>query len=248
MKFWLGAVLGAAAGVAGTVLLFTHGYPHAAADCPGPAGEPCGNGDVNADGRLNIADPVYLLDYLFGEGNAPAAGAGGSCALPATGQTVMWHKQVRDDGYYRMGCPIDGRFTDNGRGTITDHCTGLMWQRATADTLVDGTISDADRRTWFEAITYCENLELAGHDDWRLPNIRELESIARYEMTTHSTFESEGFYYWSSTAHAPNYEGSAWYVYFRSASVGGTGGGDGGIAAGDKSSDRYFVRAVRTLP
>ncbi|MCZ6794290.1 MAG: DUF1566 domain-containing protein [Planctomycetota bacterium] len=27
---------------------------------------------------------------------------------------------------------------------------------------------------------YCENVELAGHDDWRLPNVRELESIADY--------------------------------------------------------------------
>ncbi len=34
-------------------------------------------GDVNDDGALDIGDPVYLLSYLFAEGPAPVACAGG---------------------------------------------------------------------------------------------------------------------------------------------------------------------------
>jgi len=37
------------------------------------AGVPSGNGDVNADGTINIADPVYLLIHLFQGGDAPVA-------------------------------------------------------------------------------------------------------------------------------------------------------------------------------
>ena len=38
-------------------------------------------------------------------------------------------------------------------------------------------------RTWCEGIGYCPRLELAGHSDWRLPNIRELESLIDYGRT-----------------------------------------------------------------
>ena len=31
-----------------------------------------------------------------------------------------------------------------------------------------------------EALTYCENLVFAGYDDWRLPNVRELQSTVSY--------------------------------------------------------------------
>ena len=48
--------------------------------CPPPAGcpvdpaiEACCNGDTNGDGGIDIADPVYLLEYLFNMGPPPAA-------------------------------------------------------------------------------------------------------------------------------------------------------------------------------
>lgn len=46
-----------------------------------------------------------------------------------------------------------------------------MWQKETA---LLGT------RTWQNALKYCEGLALAGHTDWRLPNVRELLSIVDY--------------------------------------------------------------------
>ena len=40
---------------------------------------------------------------------------------------------------------------DNSDGTVTDTATGLMWQQETAGS-----------RTWEAALSYCENLSLAG--------------------------------------------------------------------------------------
>lgn len=64
----------------------------------------------------------------------------------------------------------ENRFEDNGDGTITDHATGLMWAKADSAKPMD----------WPAALAYCEGLQLAGHDDWRLPNAKELQSIVDY--------------------------------------------------------------------
>ena len=45
--------------------------------------------------------------------------------------------------------------------------------------------------TWQAALSYCENLERGGTDDWRLPNIRELESLVdedRYDAASEGEF------------------------------------------------------------
>ena len=73
----------------------------------------------------------------------------------------------------------DARFVDNGNGTVSDTSTGLMWQQ------------DTDRQTgnkyyvlmtWEEALLYCENLQLGGYTDWRLPTVKELRSLADYSQ------------------------------------------------------------------
>ncbi len=61
-------------------------------------------------------------------------------------------------------------FVDNGDDTITDQATGLMWQKG----------DNGSGVIWQEALSYCENLSQAGHDDWRLPNAKELQSIVDY--------------------------------------------------------------------
>jgi hypothetical protein len=58
---------------------------------------------------------------------------------------------------------------DAAVGTWTDTSTCLMWQ----DPLF------ADRRAWTDAVAACETLDLAGYDDWRLPTLDELRSLAR---------------------------------------------------------------------
>jgi len=54
--------------------------------------------------------------------------------------------------------------------TVTDDITGLMWQRE----------DDNIERDWYNAISYCDSLPLAGYTDWRLPNEFELQSIVHY--------------------------------------------------------------------
>jgi hypothetical protein len=59
-------------------------------------------------------------------------------------------------------------FTVNGDSTVTDTKTGLVWQQSTS----------GSKKTWEVALGICEGLTLASQSDWRLPNIKELGSIA----------------------------------------------------------------------
>ena len=61
-------------------------------------------------------------------------------------------------------------FVDNNDGTVTDNATGLMWSQDDSGEVL----------YWEEALAYAEAATIAGYDDWRLPNIKELQSIADY--------------------------------------------------------------------
>lgn len=69
----------------------------------------------------------------------------------------------------RGGVPQKSSFVDNGNGTVTDTTTGRMWQK--------GDYFGSSVWVWEKHLAYCEDLQLAGYDDWRLPNIRELETL-----------------------------------------------------------------------
>ncbi len=104
------------------------------------------------------------------------------------------------------GAPAVQSFTDNGNGTTTDNVTGLMWQKDLGNFFGN----------WEEAISYCEGLTLAGLK-WRLPNVRELESIAdetRPFPAVDATYFTAtfGWDYWASTTYAGNAD-NAWKVY-----------------------------------
>jgi uncharacterized protein DUF1566 len=114
--------------------------------------------------------------------------------MPATGQTTCYDLEgvavdcfnadyPGQDGFYQAGCRIEGRFIDSGNNTVTDNCTGLMWQKGIADTDENGSSGIEDRLDWQKALKYCENLHYAGFSDWRLPNLTELESICNHGDT-----------------------------------------------------------------
>lgn len=118
-------------------------------------------------------------------------------------------------------------FVDNGDGTITDSATGLMWQKSDSARGMD----------WKDALQYAENLKMGEHDDWRLPNAKELQSIVDYTRSIQTTGSSaispvfqatemkdpEGRkqypYFWTSTTHLDgrNPYSSAAYIAFGAA-------------------------------
>jgi hypothetical protein len=104
-----------------------------------------------------------------------------------------------------------------------------VWQKETAP----GTY------TWQQALSYCENLILAGYNDWRLPNVNELQSLVDYTRYDPS-IDTAHFpntvlsMYWSSTTVA-YYPSFAWIVDF----------GDGSMGSPWKSYFNHYVRAVR---
>jgi hypothetical protein len=125
-------------------------------------------------------------------GNIASALAGnpppGCTQFPATGQTTCWNGAgtlipcagTGQDGDIRAGAVLS--YTDNGDGTITDNNTGRMWAKKSDD----GSIHDKDTTyTWENAfavhIAGLNAAGFAGHTDWRLPNVRELQSIVNYE-------------------------------------------------------------------
>ncbi len=124
-------------------------------------------------------------------------------------------------------------YTDNGNNTVTDAVTNLMWQKQ----------DDATVRTWELALTYCEGLSLGGHTDWRLPNVKELKSLAdmtRYypNPTINPVFTNtqSSSSYWSSTTNVdignPNSAGSVSFF-------------DGSVIYGLTKNSQVYVRCVR---
>lgn len=62
-------------------------------------------------------------------------------------------------------------FVANGDSTVSDNASGLMWSQ----------YDDGAGMDWETALAYAENSNLAGYSDWRLPNVKELQSIVCYD-------------------------------------------------------------------
>ncbi len=71
-------------------------------------------------------------------------------------------------------------YSDNGDGTVTDPTTGLIWMRCSMGQTWDGTTctGTASTHTFDQANALTGTVTFAAHSDWRLPNIRELTTLA----------------------------------------------------------------------
>jgi hypothetical protein len=184
--------------------------------------------------------------------------AGWGKKFPATGQTTCYDSSgsvitcagTGQDGDIQAGATLS--YTDKGDGTIKDRNTGLIWEKKSDD----GTIHDLNTTyTWANAFDVHiaglnEGSGFAGHTDWRLPNVKELQSIIDYEnednavalafytgcvpgITVLTGSCTQGSFYWSSTSYASSPD-FAWGVDFY-----------GGTVSADFKSYNHFVRAVR---
>jgi hypothetical protein len=186
---------------------------------------------------LNAADLAW----------GPLTGTRPSAPVPRTGQTACYDAGgtpvsctgTGQDGEYQRGVAWPNpRFTDNLNGTVTDNLTGLIWlQDANCYGEVD----------WALAITHtlmldsgeCSLSDGSAEGDWRLPNVRELQSLVDYGRywpalpIGHPFTGVQSSGYWSGTTVA-NGTGYAWDVHLT----------DGYVYAHPKAYT-YYVWPVR---
>ena len=150
----------------------------------------------------------------------------GTIQLPQSGQTQCYDTNgsviacsgTGQDGAKRMGVAWPNpRFTVSG-DCVTDNLTGLIWVKSPDSTL----------RTWNDAVSHANGLDLCGYTDWRLPNINELRSLVHSGYNEElcggascvymsDWLNSKGFsnvqsdFYWSSTTYADG-TSYAWFV------------------------------------
>ncbi len=76
------------------------------------------------------------------------------------------------------------RFIENNDGTVSDTQTSLMWSKCyvghsglQCEVGGTGTANNPTRMNWQDALNVAQSSNLAGHNDWRLPNIKELITL-----------------------------------------------------------------------
>jgi hypothetical protein len=203
----------------------------------------CGNGllDPDEDCDLGALGGRTCEDLGFSFGTLSC---GGGCIFDASGCT-------------------NTRFVDNGDGTVSDHQTGLMWEQKVAGSAClhcvatgypwspgfersgapDESPSMLDWLSEVNGLTNDPNAQsgLAGHSDWRIPNVVELQTILDCSLGVPCIDPVFGptaaFAYWSSSSSLPGSRFLAW----------GVGFGLGVVGVSDK--DNFLaVRAVRSGP
>jgi hypothetical protein len=146
---------------------------------------------------------------------------------------------------------------NNGNGTVTDNLTGLIWLK--------NANCPNSTKTWNNAVVYaavlydgcthcggdnndCGLSDGSSAGDWRLPNVKELQSLIHYgvhspalpntagtgQWSEGDPFTNVQSYYWSSTTYASNTT-YARYVNMH----------DGNVLASGKSSYGRYVWPVR---
>jgi len=207
-----------------------------------------------SDWRLpSIEELESIVDY---DGFSPALNS----AFVNVSQSYYWSSTAEGDGtygnywgmYFRDGVsqtyigtdllhvlcvrgnsyPAADFVRNDTKEIVTDNNTGLMWQ----DDAEAASVSDV----WADAINYCENKELGGYADWRMPNIRELLSIreeSAHEPAISSVFQNTAWSgYWSSSTYKVfGAVEAAWTIWFDYPAM----------YFGAKSSESYNVRCVR---
>jgi hypothetical protein len=138
---------------------------------------------------------------------------------------------------------IGPRFITGTHGVVTDNLTGLIWlTNANCTDDIGGVTFSSAKLDWQEGLDFaaalangsCGLTDSSSTGDWRLPNVRELQSLIDYGQSSpalpsvHPFTTVQSDYYWSSSTYR---DGTAfgWRVYLH----------DGYVYFGNKTSVRY---------
>jgi uncharacterized protein YjdB len=188
---------------------------------------------INGTYFLNTKAGQYWSSETIGASNVLALDFDtGRLVQPRLGD--LWYVRcvVRDT---QLSNPSDESYSDNFDGTVIDYTTGLMWQKCSAGQNALDCNGTASKDLWENAITYCEGLMLGGHDDWRLPNVKELESLlyGTASPSIHGRFLfTQSNFYWTSTSCS---QSDSYIVNFSDRTSGCNG----------KTTQNTYVRCVR---
>lgn len=138
------------------------------------------------------------------------------------GETKLCYKdEVNAVRCVRRSEASNERFTRTGSDepVVTDNVTGLVWQGCPAGlSNSDCSIGSYIMQNWQGSLSYCESLNWGGHEDWYLPDIKELASIVD-DHTADPCIDASAFlgtpsiFFWSASylSISPSY---ALGVYF----------------------------------
>lgn len=101
---------------------------------------------------------------------------------------------------------LDAVYNDKANGIVLDLMTHLEWQKLASNIQL----------TWEQALVYADTCTYGTKTNWRLPNIKELQSISKVQFKDPSVpnFFISNIHtgkYWSSTT-LPNQTASAWHL------------------------------------
>lgn len=129
--------------------------------------------------NTNSADYWWTSDiYGTDATHVWCTNAGGGLGPKPITETISAGGSLRYNARYVRGSkPGNGHsYVNNNDGTITDTDTSLMWTQLPAAAM-----------NWQSAISYAENLSLGGYGDWRLPTVKELQTLTDYTLATATT-------------------------------------------------------------
>ncbi|MBV5276569.1 DUF1566 domain-containing protein, partial [bacterium] len=124
----------------------------------------------------------------------------------------------------------DNAYSVNVDGTVLDKRNGLIWKQCSEGQSGSTCNGSATTHTWSGALSLAASSAFAGYSDWRLPNVKELKSLAekcRSDPAINNTIfpatPSSNFWSGSPLAYDSYYGGSryvrSWYVSFDDGNV-----------------------------
>ena len=117
-----------------------------------------------SDPISGVATNAWTVNFFAGIGNSKAKTSNFQVRLVS--------------GAYAASKFDAARFVDNGDGTVSDVVTGLMWKRCpeglSGEGCSNGSVSNL---VWGGSMKAARDSVYAGYDDWRLPNMKEMQTL-----------------------------------------------------------------------